>query len=140
MSAEIAHTPYAIPIESVETVQLVSRSEILALQGSQAIHFQDEPVSVVWLADLLELRLDAPASATAIGTATKTIPCIILKIGSERLGLLVDSLSDRQDIFLKPQSKLLKREEKTNLRNIYANKSCCLNSPRKTPHFRFLHS
>jgi two-component system chemotaxis sensor kinase CheA len=106
---EIAQTPYAIPIESVETVLLVSRSEILAIANSQTFHFQGEPVSVVWLADLLELRLDAPASATAIGTATKNIPCIILKIGSERLGLLVDSLSDRQDIFLKPQSKLLKR-------------------------------
>uniref|UniRef100_A0ACD5H1Z3 Response regulator n=1 Tax=Desertifilum tharense IPPAS B-1220 TaxID=1781255 RepID=A0ACD5H1Z3_9CYAN len=37
------------------------------------------------------------------------LPCIILQVGSERLGVIVDDLIDEQDVILKPQSKLLKR-------------------------------
>jgi two-component system chemotaxis sensor kinase CheA len=109
LTVEIAQTPYAIPVEFVETMLLVSRREIFTIEGSQTITFQDQPVSVVWLADLLELQINAPSSATAIHTTAKTLPCVILKSGSERLGVLVDAANDRQDIFLKPQSKLLKR-------------------------------
>lgn len=36
-------------------------------------------------------------------------PCIILKVGEEKLGLFVDALVDEQDVVLKPQSQLLKR-------------------------------
>jgi two-component system chemotaxis sensor kinase CheA len=89
-------------------ILLVSRQEIFAIEGSQTITFAEQPVSVVWLADLLELKVNAPASA-AIHRAAKNIPCVILKFGTERLGLLVDALLDRQEVFLKPQSKLLKR-------------------------------
>ncbi|WP_124970499.1 hybrid sensor histidine kinase/response regulator [Aphanothece sacrum] len=106
---EIDHIPYAIPLEFLDTVMLVSRQEIFAIEGSQTINFEGQPVSVFWLADLLELPLNAPASAAAINSTGKTIPCVILKVGTERLGLFVDQLIDRQEVFLKPQSKLLKR-------------------------------
>ncbi|MUG98215.1 response regulator [Scytonema sp. UIC 10036] len=106
---ELNHNPYAIPIEFVETMLLVSPQEIFAVEGSQTFPFQGQPVSIVWLADLLGLPVKIPASTQALTTALKSIPCVILQLGTERLALLVDNVLELQEIVLKPQSSLLKR-------------------------------
>lgn len=103
---EVNRVSYALPVEFVQTNLLVSRQEIFALEGSQTIAIDGQPISVAWLADLLELPAIAPNS---LKSATKMLSCVVLQVGNDRLGLLVDALLDRQDIVLKPQSKLLKR-------------------------------
>jgi two-component system chemotaxis sensor kinase CheA len=110
---QVSEHPYAIPVGFVESMQLVSPQEVFASEGSQTLPFQGESVSVAWLADLLGLPVKAPTSTKALHATSKTIPCIILRIGSERLALLVDTILEQQDIVLKPQSQLLQR-----LRNI----------------------
>jgi two-component system chemotaxis sensor kinase CheA len=110
---QVSDHPYAIPVGFVEAMQLVSPQEVFAAEGSQTLPFQGESVSVAWLADLLGLPVKTPTSTKALRAASKTIPCIILRIGSERLAVLVDTILEQQNIVLKPQSQLLKR-----LRNI----------------------
>ncbi len=105
----VSQHPYAIPVGFVEAMQLVSPQEVFASEGSQTLPFQGESVTVTWLADLLGLPVQAPTSTKALRSASKTIPCIILRLGSERLALLVDTILEQQDIVLKPQSQLLKR-------------------------------
>ncbi|HAA28602.1 MAG TPA: hybrid sensor histidine kinase/response regulator [Cyanobacteria bacterium UBA8553] len=105
----VSEHPYALPVGFVESMQLVSPQEVFASEGSQTIPFQGESISVAWLADLLGLPVKAPTSTKALHAASKTIPCIILRIGSERLALLVDTILEQQNIVLKPQSQLLKR-------------------------------
>ncbi|VXD19609.1 CheA signal transduction histidine kinase [Planktothrix serta PCC 8927] len=155
---------YAIPVEFVQMTRLVMSHEIFAIEGRDTIIFEDQPISVAKLADLLEIRLiqsqvdsettpslDAKSrpsnsssflqsfaqtstsvgvnlsrsSAADIGThglpnniqnknensslVDVSLPCIILKVGEEKLGLFVDALIDQQDVVLKPQSQLLKR-------------------------------
>lgn len=106
---QVSQHPYAIPVGFVEAMQLVSPQEVFAAEGTQTLPFQGESVTVAWLADLLGLPVKAPTSTKALHVAAKTIPCIILRIGSERLALLVDTILEQQDIVLKPQSQLLKR-------------------------------
>jgi two-component system chemotaxis sensor kinase CheA len=116
---QVSEHPYAIPVGFVEAMQLVSPQEVFATaseavatlgaSGCQTLPFQGESVSVAWLADLLGLPVKAPTSTKSLHAASKTIPCIILRIGSERLALLVDAILEQQDIVLKPQSQLLKR-------------------------------
>ena len=110
---EVNRAAYAIPIEFVQTMILLTRQEIFALEGRQTITLNEQPVTVVWLADLLELPVNVPSSPYA-ADASATLPCIILQVGSKRLGLLVDALLDEQDVVLKPQSQLLKR-----VRNVF---------------------
>lgn len=105
----VSEHPYAIPVGFVEAMQLVSPQEVFATEGSQTLPFQGESVTVTWLADLLGLPVKTPTSTKALRSASKTIPCIILRIGSERLALLVDVILEQQDIVSKPQSQLLKR-------------------------------
>jgi two-component system, chemotaxis family, sensor kinase CheA len=124
--AKVNETQYAIPVESVETMLLLSRQEIFLIEGSQAVTFEGAPVSVVWLADLLELPVVTPTSPKAANTAARNLSCVILKIGTERLGILVDELLDRQDLVLKPQSKLLKRIRNISGATILGNGEVCM--------------
>ncbi|HEY9806740.1 MAG TPA: response regulator, partial [Candidatus Obscuribacterales bacterium] len=106
---EVQGRAYAIPVEAVDTTLLVQPHEIFAIEGRETIILADQPVSIVALDDLLELKSSQSGRATQSGLNSKLLPCIVLKIGSDRLGLLVDTLLDEQDVVLKPQSKLLKR-------------------------------
>ncbi len=102
--AALQNTPYALPVEFVQTTRLIAHKDIFAIEGNHTITIDDQPISVAWLSDLLELDIsDRQISQT------KSLPCIILKIGVERLGLIVDALLDEQDVVMKQQSKLLKR-------------------------------
>ncbi len=106
---EVNSVSYAIPIDSVQTTLLVARSEIFATGGCQTIVLNNQPVSVAWLTDLLQLPLNVPTSPKFADSTAKMLPCIVLQVGTERLGLLVDALLDQQNVVLKPQSKLLQR-------------------------------
>lgn len=104
---EVNSISYALPVEFVQTMLLVSECEIFTIEGCQTIALDGEPVSVARLADLLELQREAKSPKAA--SRAKMLPCIIIQVGEERLGLLVDALLDEQDVIFKPQSKLLHR-------------------------------
>jgi two-component system, chemotaxis family, sensor kinase CheA len=99
---EINEHPYGIPIDFVEKMILVAPNEIFQVEGTPAVLWEEKPLSVTWLKDLLELK----TLEVNTGKLLK-IPCIILSIGSEKLGVFTDKLLDQQNIIIKPQSKLL---------------------------------
>lgn len=101
--AAIKDTPYALPVEFVQTTILIPRQNIFSIEGSNTITIDGHPVSIAWLSDLLELDISDRH------LHSKSLPCVILKVGGEQLGLVVDALLDEQDVVMKPQSKLLKR-------------------------------
>ncbi|MFZ9737408.1 MAG: hybrid sensor histidine kinase/response regulator [Prochlorotrichaceae cyanobacterium] len=98
---------YALPVEYVETACLVDPHEIFTLESRQTILHNEQPVSVVPLAQLLELSVDT--NTVPRHHKVSRLSCIILKSGPDRLGIFVDALVDEQDVVLKPQSQLLKR-------------------------------
>ncbi|ERT04416.1 response regulator [Lyngbya aestuarii BL J] len=95
---------YGIPVEFVRTTRLVSPSELFTIEGRDTIIFEEQPLSVAQLSELLELE-----SSQKEMNASTTFPCIVLKVGEEKLGVFVDALIDEQDVVLKSQSQLLKR-------------------------------
>ncbi|MBD2006198.1 MULTISPECIES: hybrid sensor histidine kinase/response regulator [Cyanophyceae] len=101
---EVGGRVYALPVEFVQQTRLVSSDEIFSIQGRETIIQDNHPVSVAQLVDLLELSV-----VNGKTTDKGQLLCIILQVGEERLGLLVDACIDQQDVILKPQSKLLKR-------------------------------
>jgi two-component system, chemotaxis family, sensor kinase CheA len=118
---------YALPVEFVEKAKLVSHSDIFAIEGKETILLNGQPLSVAHLRDLLELNnrewmqknrewrqetwseVNRKTPKELLGSNSAKMPCIILKVGEERLGLFVDALIDEQDVVIKPQSQLLKR-------------------------------
>jgi len=101
---QVNEMPFAIPVEFVRTACLIRSEEIFPLEGRDTIIRAGQPISIAQLADLLELP--PPASGLAQHTV---LSCIILQVGQEQLGVVVDVLIDEQDVVIKPQSQLLKR-------------------------------
>jgi two-component system, chemotaxis family, sensor kinase CheA len=99
---EINEHPYGIPIDFVEKMILVAPNEIVQVEGTPAILWEEKPLSVVWLKDLLELK-----KLEKNTDKIPKIPCIVLSIGTEKIGVFVDQFLDQQNIIIKPQSKLL---------------------------------
>ncbi|PPT10273.1 Signal transduction histidine kinase CheA [Geitlerinema sp. FC II] len=102
---EVNGQPYALPVEFVQTACTIDPSDIFAIEGRETILFGDRPISVATLADLLEL----PEASEKREARSSALSCIILKVGDDWLGVIVDRLIDEQDAILKPQSKLLAR-------------------------------
>ncbi|MBE8989935.1 hybrid sensor histidine kinase/response regulator [Nostoc sp. LEGE 12450] len=95
---------YAIPVEFVQTACLIKSEEIFPLEGRDTIIWDSQPISIMQLADLLEL----PPMPSGL-TQETALSCIILQVGQAQLGVVVDALVDEQDVVIKPQSHLLKR-------------------------------
>ncbi|RMF26302.1 MAG: hybrid sensor histidine kinase/response regulator, partial [Cyanobacteria bacterium J083] len=118
--------PYAIPIEYVDRILLLAKSEIFSLQGNQTIKIAGLPVSVVWLADLLQLPLNVPSTISNAKANAKVLPCLVIKIGKQKLGLLVEEITTQTDIVVKPQNKLLEGISHSNGASILSNGEVCL--------------
>lgn len=103
----VGNHSYAIPCSALETTRLVTGNDVLLVNGQETIRVGQQPVAVVMLERLLELRQSLPAEQVS-GSAVAW-PCVIIKMGAERLGLLVDSLTDEQTVTIKPHGPLLKR-------------------------------
>ena len=126
--ADVNQNTYALPLEFVQTMISISPQEIYEIEGSPTIDFEDRPISITWLANLLQLPTPENYRANR-----NHLFCIILQIGSEEVdrhssffGVIVDDLVDRQDIVIKPQSKLLERIPNILGATILGNGSVCM--------------
>jgi two-component system, chemotaxis family, sensor kinase CheA len=108
---EIHGIVHAIPIDFVEANLQIDPQRIFPLEGRDAIIINGKAVSVANLADLLKIT-NSPAYTVAAKPehiATRLKPCVLMKVGEERFGLIVDRLLDIIDVAFKPQSNILRR-------------------------------
>ncbi len=101
---QIGNQTYGIPISAVERIQRVQPKDIGAVQGRQAILVDDEPVSLVRLAQVLE------RPATELQTnADDKVPTVILGSAKRRIAFLVDAVVGQQETVVKSLGKQLAR-------------------------------
>jgi len=104
---EVGKRPYALPVEFLLGSRLVSPKDIFSLEGRDTVRLDDRPISVARLGDFLELGL--PPVDVRSGRTETPMPCILIELGDERLGLFVDDLLDEQEVILQPLGPLLQR-------------------------------
>lgn len=95
---------FALPTDSVETNRIISQKDIFSIERCDTIMHDGYPVSVSYLSDLLELNPD-----TYNYQMPKELTCVMLSIGNEKFGFLVDALLDEREVILKPHGAILKR-------------------------------
>jgi two-component system chemotaxis sensor kinase CheA len=95
---------YALPVEHVQFSRKVQLRELYAMEGRRTVSLDGQAISVAWLNELLEVANGEPHP-----TPQSNVVCVVLTVGEERFGLIVDELLDELEIVLKPQSRLLKR-------------------------------
>lgn len=98
---------FAIPIDAVETLLLLEREELFTFDGQLTVRWQEQPTSVQWLSDLLNLDSHTPQTPPSMSQLGKKIPCVMLKLNGVYLGLLVDQLIDQEHLVLKAKSQVL---------------------------------
>ena len=103
----VGNHSYAIPRTALETTRLVTDNDVRIVNGQETVRVGQQAVAVVMLERLLELRQPLPTEQVR-GSAVAW-PCVIIKSGAERLGLLVDSVVDEQAVTVKPHGLILKR-------------------------------
>ena len=102
---------HAIPIDFVEANLQIDPQQIFPLEGRDAIRIDGKAVSVANLADLLRIT-NSPAYAAAADPkhlASNLKSCVLMRVGEERFGLIVDRLLDIVDVAFKPQGSILRR-------------------------------
>lgn len=132
---EVDGRKYAVPVEYVDTSLFLFKEDIFPVAGMKTISIEGQPVSVANLAEVLEIpgtqwgretRNVPPSTATEDSSKNGKIPCIILSISKERIGLLVDALVDEQEVVLKPHSLVLKQIRNVSGATILATGEVCM--------------
>jgi len=95
---------YGIPISAVERIQRINPQDISTVEGKEAIVVDDEPISLVYLSDVLELsRREEEANAD------EKMSLVILSAGRKRIAFLVDGVVGQQESVVKSLGKQLSR-------------------------------
>lgn len=88
-----------------------------------ALSIDVHPVSIARLSDLLELPYSEPVRPEG---ADQGLPCILVRVGDERIGLLVDDVVDEQEVVLKPIGALLRRVRNVSGSTILGSGEVCM--------------
>ena len=91
---------YAIPLASVLETVRISQDEIYTVESRSVMRLRDEVLSLVHIGDIFEVDriLDAGEHAYVV----------VLGLGAQKLGLIVDSLVGQEEIVIKSMGDYLK--------------------------------
>lgn len=89
---------YGIPTEFVDQSLFIRRDQITTVEGKPVISWGNEPIRLVHLADYFPIRFPKDEAKSN----KKQESCLILRYNGEKVGVLVDSIVDKQEILLKP--------------------------------------
>lgn len=94
LKVSAAGATYAIDVQAVNEIIRARIEEIIPVLGKRAIRLREEFIPVV--------RLDAILERGAAGAQSETGALIlIVRVGAEKLGLIVDALIDEEDTVIK---------------------------------------
>ncbi len=99
-----------VPTVQVQHVLRAQPDDIRTVEGRETLSFAGRAMSLVWLAQVLQLPPTQHADPCAGG-----VPVIVLGAGEQRVAFAVDAVLDEQEILVKPLAKPLSR-----VRNIAA--------------------
>lgn len=113
MLFEVQGLIHGLPIEAIEKTILIKPEQIYTLEGKPTITVDNQPVTLVKMADLLELPDLTPVAVQKKRQRAmeneRFINAILLRVDEQALAFEVESLKEVLDVVIKPQSKLLKR-------------------------------
>ncbi|MGR3179445.1 MAG: hybrid sensor histidine kinase/response regulator [Candidatus Anammoxibacter sp.] len=90
----VSNIPFAIPVNDVTEILKIPASEIIDVVDSRAINLREEILPVANISDLLSIPGE-------IKSNSNELLIIMVNLGNEQLGLIVDSLIDEEDMVIK---------------------------------------
>lgn len=99
LMVEIRNEKYALPLNSIVTVEDVPASEVKYVQSNEVINLRGAVIPLVRLEQILDCE---PAEAEA-----ENLIVVIVKKGDKQAGLVIDNLIGQQEIVIKPLGKYI---------------------------------
>jgi len=104
---QVGDQTFGIPISSVERIQRIQQQDIRMVEGKEAILVDSDPVSLVYLASVLELPLQEEKLSS--NDKMNKIPVVILRATKRRVAFLVDGVVGQQESVVKSLGTQLSR-------------------------------
>jgi two-component system, chemotaxis family, sensor kinase CheA len=101
---QVSDQTFGIPISAVERIERVTQKDVAMVSGRKAILVNGEPISVIRLAEVLEMK----ETEQRIGTDGK-MPVVILGSTRKRIAFMVDDVIGQQETVVKSLGKQLAR-------------------------------
>ncbi len=99
----LAEQLFVLPTANVERVVRVDKKEIKTVENRETIELSGEAVSLVRLADVLEL------SQNVTSDSADNVPVVVLTSAENRIAFLVDGVLNEQEVLVKTLGKQLAR-------------------------------
>ncbi|WP_461211229.1 Hpt domain-containing protein [Desulfocurvus sp. DL9XJH121] len=100
---KVSGDTYAIPLEAVSETTKIETRRLTEVNGRKAVTLRGEVLGIM---DLYEI-LDLPPNTEE----RSVLPIVVIQDNNRRLGLVVDSLLERQEIVIKPLGEYLGNKE-----------------------------
>ena len=99
LMVEVHSEKYAIPLNSIETIEDVMTSDIKYVQQKEVINLRGTVIPIIRLNEVLECppREEEP----------ENLVVVIVKKGDKQTGLVIDNLRGQQEIVIKPLGKYI---------------------------------
>lgn len=99
LMVEVHSEKYAIPLNSIETIEDVMTSDIKYVQQKEVINLRGTVIPIIRLDEVLECppREEEP----------ENLVVVIVKKGDKQTGLVIDNLLGQQEIVIKPLGKYI---------------------------------
>jgi len=94
---------YAIPLASVLETVRISKDEIYTVEGKSVLRLRNEVLSLAHIGDIFEVE--------RILDASEFVYVVVLGLGAQKLGLIVDSLVGQEEIVIKSLGEYLQGME-----------------------------
>ena len=101
MMIKCADRHFTVPMSAVEETLRIDPGEIFTVDGSEIMHLREEPLPLVKLADLLNIK------TTKVKDIDDRFFVVVLKGAAGRTGFIVDTLLGRQEVVIKPMEDYL---------------------------------
>ncbi|WP_420264319.1 hybrid sensor histidine kinase/response regulator [Candidatus Magnetominusculus dajiuhuensis] len=99
---------YALPIDFVKTTFMAPLADIYNVDGQKTMTYDNTPMSVVYVADILELKGGNGNNKADKKSLAEKLPCIVFTLDGDNFGVMVDTLVDEQEIVVKSYGGILK--------------------------------
>ncbi|MCK9241446.1 chemotaxis protein CheA, partial [Desulfocurvus sp.] len=103
LMVKVAGDTYALPLEAVSETTKIEVRRFTEVNGRKAVTLRGEVLGIMDLCEILEL----PANSEK----RDIVPIVVIQDNNRRLGLVVDTLLERQEIVIKPLGDYLGNKE-----------------------------
>ncbi|MCM1048091.1 MAG: chemotaxis protein CheA [Clostridiales bacterium] len=97
----VGNEKYAISLDSIQTLEDTSPSEVKLVQNNEVIHLRGAVIPLIRLSDVLDIESSKDPSENLI--------VVIVKKGDKQAGLVVDELIGQQEIVIKSMGKYISK-------------------------------